>query len=110
MRRSNSRSYSITSLARTSIDGERLTPSDLAVFVFTTSSNFVGCSMGQIGGLCALQKLRNQASSLPPHQGKPWSVGQQAPGLNLFSPLVDRRQTVFGGQPNDLPRQRREER
>jgi hypothetical protein len=42
MHRSNSRSYSTTSSARTSMDGERLRPSDLAVFVFNTNSNLVG--------------------------------------------------------------------
>src|SRR5262245_49884259 len=49
--------YSTTSSARTRIDGERLRPSDLAVFVFTTSSNFVGCSMGKSAGFAPFRSF-----------------------------------------------------
>src|ERR1700736_2863960 len=42
--------YSITSLARARIDGGIVSPSDCAVFRFTTSSNVVGCWTGRSAG------------------------------------------------------------
>jgi len=43
--------YSITSSARTSSEGGRVSPSSLAVIMLITSSNLVGCSIGRSEGL-----------------------------------------------------------
>src|SRR6266508_2987342 len=44
------RTHSITSSARSKIPVESSTPIALAVFRFTTISNFVGCSIGKSAG------------------------------------------------------------
>ena len=42
-----------------------VSPSTFAVFRFTTSSNFVGCSMGRSPGLLPRRILSTQRSNLP---------------------------------------------
>src|SRR5262245_35037237 len=51
------RLYSITSSARAMSAGGTERPRALAVLRFATSSNFVGCSTGQIGGLISLENF-----------------------------------------------------
>ena len=49
--------YSITSVARTRIEGGTVRPSALAVFMLMISSNLVGCSTGRSAGLVPLRIL-----------------------------------------------------
>src|SRR5258707_4509204 len=49
------RTYSITSSAVASSVGGMVSPSALAVFRLTTSSNFVGCWIGSSSGLAPLR-------------------------------------------------------
>src|SRR5258707_8596375 len=49
--------YSITSSARTSMEGGTVRPSALAVFMLITSSNLVGCSTGRLEGLVPFRIL-----------------------------------------------------
>src|SRR5207342_2750670 len=52
--RDDSRSHSITSSARVSIDGGTVSPSALAVLRFSARSNLVGCWIGRSAGLAPL--------------------------------------------------------
>ena len=52
------RLHSITSVARTNIDGGIVMPSALAVFMLRMSSKVVGCSMGKSPGLAPF-KMRS---------------------------------------------------
>jgi|SRR5262245_12710005 len=58
--------YSITSSARSRIAVDGSMPIALAVFRFTTSSNFVGCSMGKSAGL-APRAIRSTNSATRPN-------------------------------------------
>lgn len=49
--------HSMTSSARTSIEGGTVRPSALAIFTLITNSNFVGCSTGRSDGLVPLRIL-----------------------------------------------------
>jgi hypothetical protein len=49
--------YSITWSARSRMDCGTVRPSAFAVFMLTTSSNFVGCSTGRSAGLAPLRIL-----------------------------------------------------
>src|SRR5262249_41003516 len=48
--------YSITWSARAINAGDKLMPSAFAVFKLTTSSNFVGCSIGKSAGIVPLAR------------------------------------------------------
>jgi hypothetical protein len=50
-KRTSAKLYSITSSARARSDGGMLRPSVFAVRMFSTNSNFVGCSIGRSAGL-----------------------------------------------------------
>ena len=54
--------HSITSSARTRIDGGIARPSACAVRTFNASSNFVGCSTGRSPGLAPLRSLTTIAA------------------------------------------------
>jgi hypothetical protein len=58
--------HSITSSARSRIAVDSPVPIALAVFRFTTSSNFVGCSMGKSAGL-APRAIRSTNSATRPN-------------------------------------------
>ena len=53
----NGPSHSITFVACTSIEFEIFKPSALAVFMLSTNSNRVGCSMGRLPGFAPLNIL-----------------------------------------------------
>jgi hypothetical protein len=55
----------ITLSALASMSGGIVTPICFAVLRLTTSSNLVGCSMGQLSGLCAFQEFVDLAGSAP---------------------------------------------
>ncbi len=55
--RSKQHPYSITSSALTRISDGIASPSDAAVFAFTTNSNFTGCSTGKSAGFSPLSIL-----------------------------------------------------
>ena len=76
-------------------------PRAWAVLKLMTSSNFMGCSTGQVGGLGAFQDLvdiRGDAlMDVSPHR----SVRHQPPGARHVPPLVDRRNPSLGRCLND---------
>ncbi len=57
--------HSITLSVRSSTDCGMVRPSALAVFRFTTSSNFVGLLDRQVGRLSAFQNLVDEGGSPP---------------------------------------------
>src|SRR5262249_17217815 len=50
----------------------------------------------QVGGRGALENLDSESSTLSPHRRKIGSIGYETSGLDVFSPLVDCWQPMFG--------------
>src|SRR6266516_492220 len=94
--------HSITSSARASSVGGTSRPSALAVLRLITSSNFVGCSTREIGGLGAFENLADIDAHLAISLREAWCVTHQAAGRRVLAPRVDRGYCVTGGQGDDL--------
>ena len=70
-------SHSITSSARSRIDGGTASPSAVAVLRFTTISNLVGNCTGEIARLLAAQDAINIGGGATPEVYPVGSVGEQ---------------------------------
>ena len=64
---SKERRHSITSSARASSCGRTVIPNSFAVLRLMTSSSFVGCMTGKIGGLGPIEDLPSIDTGLPIH-------------------------------------------
>jgi hypothetical protein len=82
------RGYSITLSARANRASGTVTPIALAVLRLITSSNFVGCSTGQIGRHRAAQKARRESGSKVCQVIGGWTVADKATLLGPPSPLI----------------------
>ena len=87
----NAVSYLITLSARASIDCGIVRPICFAVLRLITSSNFVGCSTGQIGRLGSLQDFVHVICDAPVAVREVRPVGHEPAGIYRFSVGVHRR-------------------
>ena len=81
----------ISLFARASTSGGIVRPICFAVFRLITSSNFVGCSHRQIGGLGSLQDSVHVVGDAPVAVREVRPVGHEPTGIYSFSPAVHRR-------------------
>ena len=76
----------MTRSARASTFGGIVRPICLAAFRLMMNSNFVGCSTGKIGGLCAFQDFVHIGGGAPVQVGNAHAVGHK-PAASTYSAL-----------------------
>src|SRR5215472_13412981 len=86
--------------ARKSTDCGMDAPICLAVFKFTTSSNFIGCSTGT-SALGAFQNLVHVTSAISTLSAVARTVRHQAAIFRIIAACADRRQAMTDGQIRD---------
>jgi len=77
--------HSITLSARSRITSGILTPSALAVFMFASNSNFVGCSIGKSPGCGAFQDFVHVPGTAVVNIGTVGTVAGKAAGFDVFA-------------------------
>lgn len=77
-------------------------PSDLATFKLTTSSNLSGLHNRQLRWFGALEYAAGVYAKLPARVGDTCSITDQATGIDKPSQRIDRRQGVLSGKRDDL--------
>jgi hypothetical protein len=87
-----------------------VSPSAWAVLRLITSSNEVGCSIGQVRGLGTFQDLVDVGGGAAEFVTKIGPIGQQRPGLRRQRAPQDRRQSALGHEAQEPRVVRRKER